>query len=93
MKLPLKFGLPILVAIWVVHGFVEDENTRTFLLVAAMAVALWTAFSLNIPPRRKGDAAETGLQLEEEEEEDESAPRGDDDGGNGEPEDRGRPLN
>ena len=94
MKLPLKFGLPILVGIWVGHAFVEDENTRTILLVAAMAVALWTAFSLNIAPRRKGDEPETGLRLEEQD--DEGAPDRDaeeEDGENGEPGDRGRPIN
>ena len=96
MKLPLKFGLPILAGIWIWHGFVEHTMARTMLLVAAMAVALWTAFSLNIPPRRKGDEAETGLQLEELD--DEGAPDRDEEeedgenGKNGEPGDRGRPL-
>ena len=56
-KLPLRYGIPALVALWVGHGFVEDENWRTVLLVVAMGVALWTAFSLNIPPRKPGDEA------------------------------------
>jgi hypothetical protein len=51
MKLPLRWGLAALLGLWVLHGFLEAPNARTLLLVVAMGVALWTAFSLNIPAR------------------------------------------
>lgn len=53
MKLPLKWGLLALVGLWLLHGALDDRNARTTVLIAAMGVALWTAFSLKIPPKRE----------------------------------------
>lgn len=71
MKLPLKWGLLALVGLWVLHGALESPRERIVLLIAAMGVALWTAFSLNIPPKPKPEE-ESLLDPPEEEERDES---------------------
>lgn len=51
MRLPLKVGLPLLGALVIGLAFVEGRE-YLLLLVAAMAVALWTAFSLPHPGPR-----------------------------------------
>ena len=55
MKLPLRWGLLLLLGIWALHSSAEADTHRMLLLVAGMGVALWTAFSLKIPPRKPGD--------------------------------------
>lgn len=50
-KLPLRWGLPLLLALWVGYPFVQAEQWKLVMLVAGMGVALWTAFSLPIAPR------------------------------------------
>jgi hypothetical protein len=51
MKLPPLWGFGLLLGLWVLHAFLDDPTQKTALLILAMAVALWTAFSLNIPDR------------------------------------------
>jgi len=63
MKLPLPWGLALLAALWIVYAFLESQGERTALLIVAMGVALWTAFSLNIPARRDEPADEQAEQL------------------------------
>ena len=48
MKLPLRYGLPLLGLLLLALSLVEGRE-RTLLLVGAMGVALWTAFSLPHP--------------------------------------------
>ena len=48
MKLPLRYGLPLLGVMLPALGFVEGREF-TVLLVLSMGVALWTAFSLPHP--------------------------------------------
>ena len=48
MKLPLRYGLPLLGLLLLVLSLV-DGRERTLFLVVAMGVALWTAFSLPHP--------------------------------------------
>lgn len=55
MKLPLRWGLLLLLGIWALHSYAESDAHRMVLLVVGMGVALWTAFSLKIPPRKPGD--------------------------------------
>lgn len=49
MKLPIRFGIPLLLLLLAGLAFV-DGLERTVLLVAAMGVALWSALSLPRPP-------------------------------------------
>jgi len=85
MKLPLKWGLLVLAALAVLHSALEAPNARTVVLVVAMGVALWTAFSLNIPPRREPEP-EPLLEPPEDGEppEDEGASEGETGNGGGE---------
>ena len=53
MKLPLRWGALALVAIWLGYGFVEQQAMKSGILIMAMGIALCTAFSLNIPAKRK----------------------------------------
>lgn len=55
MKLPLRYGLLSLLALFLLHAYTESEQLRLLILVGGMAIALWTAFSLKIPPRREED--------------------------------------
>lgn len=55
MKLPLRWGLLLLLGIWALHSYADSDAHRMVLLVVGMGVALWTAFSLKIPPRKPGD--------------------------------------
>ena len=49
MKLPLRFGIPLLLAL--LAGLTAvDGLGRTVVLAAAMGVALWSALSLPRPP-------------------------------------------
>ncbi|MBI4083224.1 MAG: hypothetical protein HY423_11505 [Candidatus Lambdaproteobacteria bacterium] len=71
MKLPLRWGVPILLALLLSSGYVGIVE-RTILLVLAMGVALRMAFSLPIPPRRAdadpdGDGPGAGESAEPEE--------------------------
>ena len=69
MNLPLKVGLPLLVALLVGSSFAEGFE-RTAVLVAAMAVALWTAFSLphvRRPPPEEPPPDEAEAEPPEEE--------------------------
>lgn len=79
MRLSLRLGIPLLVVLLVGSGMARGGE-RTLLLVAAMAVALWTAFSLPRPrppaepPGEPEDLEEDeGYDLEEDE--DEALPR------------------
>ena len=53
MKLPLRYGLLALLGVFLAHSAVDDQRLRLLLLVVGMGLALWTAFSLKIPPRRE----------------------------------------
>jgi hypothetical protein len=53
MKLPLKWGVLALLGLWGLHASLDEPRERMLVLVAAMGVALWTAFSLKIPPKRR----------------------------------------
>ena len=80
MKLPLRFGLPLLVGLWLASGYTPYGQGKTLLMVLAMAVALWTAFSLPLPRRRHPEEVE-----EEEGEEESSAPFASQEGENDRP--------
>lgn len=58
MKMPLKFGIPLLIALWLASGFMEYGQGKTLLMALAMGVALWTAFSLPRPRRRRPEEPE-----------------------------------
>jgi hypothetical protein len=75
MKLPLKWGLAALLGLWVLHGFLEAPDARTLLLVVAMGVALWTAFSLNIPAKKEPRQEEPVIPPPEERKEMDPAPQ------------------
>ena len=60
MKLPVRFGLPLLLVLLAGLTLFEGPE-RTTVLVAAMLVALWTALSLPRPPPEE---METGPFLE-----------------------------
>jgi hypothetical protein len=64
MKMPLKYGIPLLIALWLGAGFVEYGQGKTLLMVLAMGVAMWTAFSLPRPRRRQPEEFEDGPPLE-----------------------------
>lgn len=67
MKLPLRFGVPLLLALLAGLTAVEGLE-RTVLLVVAMGVALWSALSLPRPPPREAqDTLEQQLEIDEEE--------------------------
>lgn len=67
MKLPLRFGLPLLLVL--LAGLIAmDGPERTVLLVAAMGVALWSALSLPRPPPEEAeDTLEQNQEAVEEE--------------------------
>lgn len=54
MKLPLRFGIPLLVLLWLAGGYTTYGQGKTLLVVLAMGVAMWTAFSLPHPGRKAG---------------------------------------
>jgi hypothetical protein len=54
MKLPVKIGLPLLGLLLLGVSFTEGRE-NLLLIVLAMGVALWTAFSLPHPGPRRGD--------------------------------------
>ena len=59
MKLPLRFGIPLLLAL--LAGLTAvDGLGRTVVLAAAMGVALWSALSLPRPP--SPEEAENSLE-------------------------------
>ena len=66
MKLPLRWGALALVAIWLGYGFVEQQAMKSGILIMAMGIALWTAFSLNIPAKRKPGPHDEGDDDENE---------------------------
>lgn len=51
MKIPLRYGVPLLAALWIGSGLAEQPPLPNLLRVLAIGVALWTAFSLPIPRR------------------------------------------
>ncbi len=52
MRMRLRYGIPLLLGLWIGSSQVADARWELLLRVLAMGVALWTAFSLPIPPRR-----------------------------------------
>ncbi len=64
MNIPLKFGLPLLLILWIGSGWVDDSTLTMALRIAAIGVALWTAFSLPIPPKRPPAMEDSGPFLE-----------------------------
>lgn len=58
MKMPLKYGIPLLIALWLGSGYTDYGQGKTALMSLAMGVALWTAFSLPRPPRRRPEDSE-----------------------------------
>ena len=53
MRMRLRYGVPLLLALWIGSAWMADPRWELALRVLAMGVALWTAFSLPIPPRRR----------------------------------------
>lgn len=51
MKMPLVIGIPLLVLLWVAGSYFTYSEGKTAIMVVGLIVALWTAFSLPIPPR------------------------------------------
>ena len=84
MKMPLKYGIPLLIALWLGSGYTDYGQGKTALMSLAMAVALWTAFSLPRPPRRQPEDTEpedtepedAGREEQEEQIESEPPPPG-----------------
>ncbi len=74
MKMPLKYGIPLLIVLWLASGYTSYGQGKTLLMVLAMGVALWTAFSLPRPRRRRLEEAE---DAEEESEAEPHGPPGD----------------
>ena len=70
MRLPLPWGSGLLVGLWVLHGFLTHPAEKTALLIVAMGVAMWTAFSLNIPAKKPEPERSLLVPPEEEEGED-----------------------
>ena len=60
MKLPLRFGIPALIALLIVGSFKGYDEGKTLFLMLAMGVALWTAFSLPRPRRWHPEEPEEG---------------------------------
>lgn len=68
MKLPLRFGIPLLLVLLVALTAVDGPE-RTVVVVAAMGVALWAALSLPRPPPKEAeDTLERRLEIDEDEE-------------------------
>jgi hypothetical protein len=63
-RLPLNFGLPVLVALLLVAGYLEYGPERSTILALCIGLALWMAFSLNIGERDPEDP-EAGEEGEE----------------------------
>lgn len=72
MKLPLRYGLPLLLVLLGGLALVDGPE-RTTVLVGAMGVALWTALSLPRPPPEE---METGPFVEGQGEETEGGDAG-----------------
>ena len=68
MKLPLKYGIPVLVALLLASGYTPYGQGKTLLMMLAMGAALWTAFSLPLPRKWRPE------EVEETEETGEDAP-------------------
>lgn len=68
MKMPLKYGIPLLIVLWLASGFTEYGQGKTLLMALAMGVAMWTAFSLPRPRRRKPNYQDEVEKAEAEEE-------------------------
>ena len=64
MKMPLKFGIPLLILLWLASGFTEYGQGKTLLMSLAMGVALWTAFSLPRPRSRHPEELEQDGEME-----------------------------
>jgi hypothetical protein len=62
----LRYGIPLLLALWIGSGQLADPRWELVLRVLAMGVALWTAFSLPIPPRRPAPAEELQIVTDED---------------------------
>jgi hypothetical protein len=75
MRLPLRLGLPLLALLLLGLQFAEGRE-RLLLLVAAMGVALWCAFSLPHPGRHRDGQQDAGPGDDEERPAGGTAPRG-----------------
>ncbi len=51
MRLPLKIGIPLLIGLWLASGYTDYGQGKTLMMILAMGIALWTAFSLPRPRR------------------------------------------
>ncbi len=51
MRLPLKYGIPLLIGLWLASGHTDYGQGKTVMMILAMGVAMWTAFSLPRPRR------------------------------------------
>ena len=68
MKLPLRFGIPLLLALLAGLAVVDGQE-RNVLLVVAMGVALWSALSIpRPPPKETEDTLEQRLEMADGEE-------------------------
>lgn len=66
MKLTLKLGIPLLVLLLLASSQVEGA-ARTLVLILAMGVALWTAFSLPHPGPREPEPDDRPPGVEDDE--------------------------
>ncbi len=64
MKLSLKTGIPVLLAM-LAGTALTDGNTRMLLVVASMGIALWTALSLPRPAQQEDSGEEGGEEAPE----------------------------
>lgn len=70
MKLPLRYGLLLLAGLLLLSATLAAGPERSVVLLAAMGVAVWTAFSLPGISREEA-APETGEPTDEEADDDE----------------------
>ena len=67
MKLPLKYGIPLLVVLLLASGYTSYGQGKTLLMMLAMVVALWTAFSLPRPRKWRPEEVEEGEESDDNE--------------------------
>ena len=66
MKMPLRYGIPLLIFLWLASGYTSYGEGKTLMMMLAMGVAMWTAFSLPRPKRRPPEMPEDDEEEEEE---------------------------
>lgn len=74
MKIPLRYGIPLLLALWLGSGLASEPPLPNLLRMLAIGVALWTAFSLPIPRRYEEEEDPEGYPITEDADAEEDSP-------------------